>query len=347
MAKRPLASGPDSNNEVKADRQRLAVKLLREAGGGGLTREDLAKDLNCSTRQVDRTMLVLTTAGAQLDKQRHARDGVSLVRIVLKKGPEWDEFITPRALTALRIAMMALEQVGTEVWAEHLEAFEHLSGSQLSSRDRIIFNSLVRRVRMNGTVADPVLLDPEVLAAVLTALGAPGGPQQLELTYTPPGHPTWTRAVCPFCLTHDAFSGGAFLLVWDQAKHRAVHLRLNRIEQAKALKEPAVIADEQPLEHAARYQIGGWVDPGEPFEVEALVTGRTWPTALLEAPPALPDIQVSPEGKAARVRFLATEPFGPARWLLQFGPDAKVLRPDAVRDVVRQRLKDALAHYEA
>ena len=210
MAKRPLSPGPNSNNEVNADRQRLAVRLLREAGENGLTRENLSKDLNCSTRQVDRTMLVLATAGAELDKQRYTRDGVSLVRIVMKKGPKWDEFITPKALTALRIAMMALEQVGTEVWAEHLEAFEQLTGPNLSTRDRIIFNSLVTRVRMNGTVTDPVTLDPDVLAAVLTALGAPGGPLQLELTYTPPGREPWTRAVCPFCLTHDAFSGGAF-----------------------------------------------------------------------------------------------------------------------------------------
>jgi predicted DNA-binding transcriptional regulator YafY len=346
MAKRPVSNGPNSNHEVNADRQRLAVKLLREAGESGLTRENLAKDLNCSTRQVDRTMLVLSAAGAVLDKQRYARDGVSLVRIVLKKGPEWDEFITPRAMTALRIAMMALEQVGTEVWAEHLEAFERLTGPQLSTRDRIIFNSLVHRVRMNGTVNDPMILDPDVLAAVLTALGAPGGPLQLELTYTPPGRATWTRAVCPYCLTHDAFSGGAFLLVWDQAKHRAVHLRLNRIKQAKTLKAPAIIADEKPLEHAARYQIGGWVESGAPFEVEVLVTGRTWPTALLEAPPALPEILVNPNGKGARVRFLATEPYGPARWVLQFGPDAEVLHPEAVRDMVRQRLKEALAIYE-
>jgi len=347
MAKRPAPIGPQSNNEVNTDRQRLAVRLLREAGESGLTRENLAKDLNCSPRQVDRTMLALITAGADLNKQRYARDGVSLVRIVMKKGPKWDEFITPKALTALRIAMMALEQVGTEVWAEHLEAFERLTGPQLSSRDRIIFNSLVHRVRMNGTVTDPVTLDADVLAAVLTALGAPGGPTQLELTYSPPGRASWTRVVCPYCLTHDAFSGGAFLLVWDKDKQRAIHLRLNRIESAKTLKLPAFIADEKPLEHAARYQIGGWVEAEAPFQVEVLVTGRTWPTALLEAPPGLPEVAVFPDGKAARVRFLATEPYAPARWILQFGSDAKVLGPDSVKDVVRKRLKEALDLYPA
>ena len=347
MPRTKAPAGPESNNQVNAERQRLAVRLLREAGEGGLTREALGKDLNCSTRQVDRTMVELAAAGADLDRQRFTRDGVSLVRIILKQGPAWDETVTPRAMVALRIAMMALEQVGTEVWADHLRAFEEVTGPHLSTRDRIMFESLVSRVTMNGTVSDPQTYDPDILAAVLTALGAPGGPCQLELTYAPPGRAAWTRSVCPYCLTHDAFSGGAFLLVWDSEKRRAVHLRLNRIDQAKALRKLAIIVDPKPLEHAARYQIGGWVEPTPPYEVEVLVTGRTWPTSLLESPPALPFAASTKDGKNVRVKFMATEPFGPARWILQFGSDAQVLRPDAVREVVRKRLKDALDQYPA
>jgi hypothetical protein len=135
--------GPETHNQVNADRQRLAVRLLREAGESGLTRETLAKDLNCSTRQVDRTMVELASAGADLDRQRFTRDGVSLVRIILSQGPTWDEAVTPRAMVALRIAMMALEQVGTEVWADHLKSFEEVTGPHLSTRDRIMFESLV------------------------------------------------------------------------------------------------------------------------------------------------------------------------------------------------------------
>jgi predicted DNA-binding transcriptional regulator YafY len=134
-------------------------------------------------------------------------------------------------------------------------------------------------------------------------------------------------------------------LVWDIEKHRAIHLRLNRIEHAKALRFPAVIPDERPLEHAARYQIGGWFAPDPPFAVEVRVTGTNWPKALLEAPPALPDIAVYAEGRDVRVRFMATEPYAPSRWILQFGPDAQVLAPDALRDVVKERLSEALAKY--
>ncbi len=345
MAKRSLPAGPDTQHQVNADRLRLAVRLLREAGARGTTREELAKGLNVSTRQVDRTIKVLIDDGAEVERQRQTHDGASIVHITLRKGPKWDESISPRALTALRIAMMALEQVGTDIWAEHLEAFERLTGPQLTTRDRIIFNSLVTRVRMNGTVTDPQLMDQDVLAAVLSALGAPNGPLQLELTYTPPGRPTWTRAVSPYCLTHDAFSGGAFLLVWDIEKRRAIHLRLNRIDHAKALRSPAVIPNERPLEHAARYQIGGWFAPDPPFAVEVKVTGTNWAKALLEAPPALPDIAVFIEGKDVRVRFMATEPYAPARWILQFGPDAQVLEPKSLRDVVKDRLTQSLAKY--
>lgn len=346
MPKRPQPVGPDTQSQVNADRLRSAVKLLREAGEKGITRQDLAKGLKASTRLVDRTIFLLVSDGAEIQKQRHTRDGASFVHLSLKKGPKWDEAVSPRALTALKIAMLALEQVGTEIWADHLDAFERLASPQLTSRDRIIFNSLATRVRMNGTVTDPQIMDPDVLAAVLMALGSPNGPLQLELTYTPPGRASWSRAVCPYCLTHDAFSGGAFLLVWDSEKRRAVHLRLNRIDHAKVLRVPAVIPNEAPLEHAARYQIGGWVESDPPFEVEVRVTGRTWPKALLESPPALPEIAVFTEGKDVKVRFHATEPYAPARWILQFGPDAEVLKPESVRNVVRMRLSEALSQYE-
>jgi predicted DNA-binding transcriptional regulator YafY len=99
------------------------------------------------------------------------------------------------------------------------------------------------------------------------------------------------------------------------------------------------------LKHAAAYQIGGWFEAAPPFPVVVRVKGRTWPQALLESPPALPEVSVDQEETTVQVQFLATEPYAPARWALQFGGDAEVLEPPAVRDLVRQRLVDALAQY--
>lgn len=79
------------------------------------------------------------------------------------------------------------------------------------------------------------------------------------------------------------------------------------------------------------------------FEAEVRVNGRAWPNALLESPPALPEIAVFAEGKDVKVRFRATESHAAARWILQFGPDAEVLKLESVRNVVRMRLSEAFS----
>jgi len=336
---------PDSDRQASAEALRSAVRLFREAGSQGLTRDSLAKALRKSTRHANRVLRLLMDQGATFEKERQNRSGVSIIVHRMVAGPAWDEAISPQALTALKVAVDALDQVGTEIWTDHLKTVESLVGHQLTTRDRILFQSLSERVKARGTITDPQTLDPHVLREVLQALGAPNGPVQLELTYAPPGRPSWSQAVFPYTLTHDAFGGGAFLLVWDPAKKRAIHLRLNRIEQAKALRVPAIFLDEAPLQHAEHFQIGGWFERTPAFPVLVKVTGRAWAQALLESPPALPDISVEDVGEGVLIRFLATEPYAPARWILQFGGDAKVIKPALVQDTVKQRLQEALALY--
>lgn len=347
MTARALA--PRTGKLVNTDTLREAVRLLREAGDGGITRTQLAEGLGGCLRTVDRALRLLKDQGARLEALGAGPDGGGHRHLVLRRGPTWDESLTPQARTALRIALMALEQVGTEVWADHLDALERLADPHLSSRDRAIFATLSARVRVHGTVDDPARLPEDVLAPVLLALGHPGGPRQLELTYTPLGKPAWTRVVHPYVLTHDAFSGGAFLLVSDPDRPAPHHLRLSRIEAAKALSRPARFPDEAAMERAARYQIGGWVADRDPFPVTVDVCGASWCQALREAPPALPDVLVTRRREGGhdgvRVTFQATEPHAPARWILQFGPDAVVVGPEAVRTLVAKRLQEGAARY--
>ena len=42
-------------------------------------------------------------------------------------------------------------------------------------------------------------------------------------------------------------------------------------------------------------QIGGWFSPGTPFRIQVRVGGTKWPQALLDAPPALPEVAVRKE----------------------------------------------------
>jgi len=155
------------------------------------------------------------------------------------------------------------------------------------------------------------------------------------------------RTVVPYALTHDLFSGGCFLLVWDLARKCPIHLRFNRINAIKVGPRPGRIPDPALLERTAQYQVGGWASPDQPFEVVARIHGPHWVQAFKEAPPVLPDFSAerTPDGQSTLVRFMANHEYGARRWLLQFGASADVLAPDWLRDHVRAELSAALARY--
>jgi len=186
-----------------------------------------------------------------------------------------------------------------------------------------------------------------MLTQVLLALGHPEGPRELELTYKAASTGrTSARTVVPFTLTHDVFSGGAFLLAWDPAKQEPRHFRLARIEEARALPRRGFIPDKGPLERARELQIGGWFSLAEPLSIQVRVGGSNWPQALLDAPPALPGVTVRKEkGGTVLLDFKATELSGPTRLILQFGADAEVLEPKALRSHLAGTLKAMSARY--
>jgi predicted DNA-binding transcriptional regulator YafY len=265
----------------------------------------------------------------------------------LEKAPDWDSRITPHARMALEVALMALEGTATELWFDHLEGLRTLADSHLSTRDREIFRALQAHICVRGGADDQQALDTKMLTQVLLALGHPEGPRELELTYKAASTGrTSARTVVPFTLTHDVFSGGAFLLAWDPAKQEPRHFRLARIEEAKALSKRGLIPDKGPMEQARDLQIGGWFSPGAPFRVSVRVRGTNWPQALQDAPPALPGVTVRKEkGGTVLLSFQVTELSGPTRFILQFGVDAEVLEPKALRDHLVKTLKTMTANY--
>ena len=53
------------------------------------------------------------------------------------------------------LATLVLEQVGPEVWSNLFRTFEQFAGPRMSTRDRIVFQTLAKRVQVTGTVDDP------------------------------------------------------------------------------------------------------------------------------------------------------------------------------------------------
>ncbi|HQL48213.1 MAG TPA: WYL domain-containing protein [Holophaga sp.] len=330
---------------VDAERLRETLHHLREAGEKGITKAQLARKLGgVATRTVDRALGLLEAQGARILRSRAGRPPVLVFQ--LAKGPAWDEHVTPEARLALRLAALTLGQSGTLLWQEKLEALERLASAHMSTRDRALFDTLQQAVRVQGGVEDPIE-GPEVLEPILRALEAD---KALELDYQAPGRSAGkVRTVAPHALTHDLYSGGAFLLVWDFARRKPLHLRLARIGKAKVVALPAPLPKEAPamLARAATYQVGGWTSEDLPFEVVVRIDGAHWVQALKEAPPALPDfeVRIAPGADTLEARFKATHPAGASRWILQFGEAAEVLAPEWLRDDLRKRLEAALRAY--
>jgi predicted DNA-binding transcriptional regulator YafY len=339
MAARSL-SAPDSQGLVDPSRLRMVVTLLREAGPTGLQRDQLARKLEVSLRTVDRALRLLEEQGARLERVRAGRP--ALLHLVLHKGPTWDEHVSSQARLALRVAGLSLAQSGTLVWQDQMETLEQLASDHMSNRDRRLFEGLKRAVRVQGGVDDPIE-EPAILGPILDGLE---GRRELEIAYLPAGATTPSQLrVVPFTLTHDLFSGGAFLLVWQPENRRPLHLRFNRIQSVKVTGRTGALPEDL-MNRAARFQIGGWTSGDAPFEVELLVRDAHWAQAFKEAPPALPDFTCDEEpGGGARVRFKATHDNGAIRWILQLGAAAEVIAPERVREAVVSQLREALARY--
>lgn len=347
VSRKPLASPrPDGGHLVKPERLQIVLEAIREAGEKGITKASLARKLGGSAmRTVDRAITLLEDQGARFGKAREGRPAV--IHFTFEKGPDWDSRITPHARMALEVALMALEGTATELWYDQLEGLRALADSHLSNRDRDLFRALQEHVCVRGGADDQQALDTKMLTQVLLALGHPEGPRELELSYTAASTGrTSARTVVPFTLTHDVFSGGAFLLAWDQAKQEPRHFRLARIQEARALTRRGLIPDKRPLEQARDLQIGGWFSPAAPFQVQVRVGGSNWPQALQDAPPALPSVAVLREkGGTVLLTFLATDLHGPSRFILQLGADAEVLEPKALRTHLAATLKAMEARY--
>lgn len=337
---------PDGGHLVKPERLQVVLEAIRDAGERGITKEGLVRRLGgVAARTVDRAVQLLEEQGARFGKAREGRP--ALIHFTLEKAPDWDSRITPHARMALEVALMALEGTATELWFDQLEGLRTLADSHLSTRDRDLFRALQEHVCVRGSADDQQALDTKMLTQVLLALGHPEGPRELELTYKAASTGrTSARTVVPFTLTHDVFSGGAFLLAWDPAKQEPRHFRLARIEEAKAQGKRGLIPDKGPLEQARDLQIGGWFTPGPPFRIQVRVGGTNWPQALLDAPPALPEVTVRKEkGGTVMLSFLATDLQGPSRYILQLGADAEALEPKALRTHLAATLKAMAGRY--
>ncbi len=320
---------------VQAEKLRILVDALTEAGARGVTRPGAAATLGVSIRQLDRALKALEEDGAEIQRVGSAQETGK--RLVLAKPPAWHESLTHEALLALRLAAALAEHAGSTRWAEHLQALEAFADKHITERERRMFQRLRGLVHIQGGVDDPIEPEDGVRDQVMLALAGGPGPRELRLEYRAAGEAqSAQRRVVPYRLTHDIFSGGTFLLAWDLDRQAPRQFRLSRIVQAEALARPGHFPEPAVMEAAARYQIGGWIGDRAPFEIKLRVRGVHWVRAMEDAPPALPDFRITPlqDGLEAKVSFKARGLEAPTRWLLQFGDAVSIEGPEALREHV-------------
>ncbi len=348
MPRAPKAPRPDSAHLVATEVLQELLDRIRDVGPRGIPKAQLAEALGKTPRTVDRAIGLLEAQGARFGKTRHRLGGgAPVIHFALEKAPSWDSKVTPHARLALEVALLALEGTGSDAWSSPLQSLRELAEQHLSTRDKQLFEQLREHINVRAAADDAAPLDRDLLLRLFTALGDPAGPREIELEYTAANGRQSTRTVVPYTLTHDVFSGGAFLLAWDPRKAEPRHFRLNRIEAIRLTGRAGLISDRKLMARAREYQIGGWVASEEPFDVTVQVTGDSWPAFLKETPPALPEVRVeAPRGKpGVLLRFKATEFNAPTRFILQFGAAANVLEPKALREHLRDELKRALTAY--
>lgn len=327
---------------------RKGLRLLRNAGETGLSKEDLANGLGdgepVSNKTVERFLKSLRDDGAVISDD--VRDRERRKRFVLEKGPKWDEHVTAEARLAFELACMILNQSGTLLWQEKVDTIQKLLADEnrTTQRDRELFEQLKKSVRVFGGVEDPKE-SSEILEPLLKALR---NNHVVKVSYQAAGKAEpISMEVFPRALTHDLFSGGAYLLVWDPAHHIPKQLRLNRIDGVTHLRRRGAVTHPEMMERALDYQIGSWVSGDEPFEVKVRIRGRHWVQALDDAPPALPEFEAQPskDGQTLTATFKANAKQGVLRWVLQFGRCAEVLEPVWLRDEIKNELKESLKAY--
>ena len=337
---------------VSEESLRQVHAALREAGANGNTRSRLVAKLGISLRTLERALEAMVIDGARIERVSAEIPARRTICLVLAKEPAWADGFSHHARLALQLAELALQQGGSEFWAQYLPAFERLLGPHLTQKDRLLFDQLKDQLNYRGSVGKPQDRDPNVFLNLLDALATKPVPPQLEILY----RRAWDErgawiTVVPYSITHDVLAGSAYLLAWDTRRLSAGHFRIGRIEAVKTNGRYGVLGSDpkSSLERARKFQVGGWFANNDPFEIEVEIHGKNWVKAFLDAPPALPDVKVvevaDGTGSRVRIQFKATELEGPSRWIMQIGPKAKVISPDHLREHLEANFRASVSQY--
>jgi predicted DNA-binding transcriptional regulator YafY len=152
---------------------------------------------------------------------------------------------------------------------------------------------------------------------------------------------TLDRSVDPYRVLN--VRGTWYLVAWDQRRRAVRDFALHRIR--------AVEITGEPFQVAAGFDFGRYM--ADAFRIEK--GGRAANVAIRFSPRQAPWIRERPWHRSARVqqrldggcvlRMKVAVTSELLRWVLQYGPDAEVLKPRSLRDAVAEKLRAAAKVY--
>ena len=125
---------------VSEESLRQVHAALREAGANGNTRSRLVAKLGISLRTLERALEAMVIDGARIERVSAEIPARRTICLVLAKEPAWADGFSHHARLALQLAELALQQGGSEFWAQYLPAFERLLAPHLTRKDRLLFD---------------------------------------------------------------------------------------------------------------------------------------------------------------------------------------------------------------
>lgn len=305
---------------MRADRLVSLVLLLRQRGR--LTGEQLARELEVSTRTVLRDIDALSAAGVPVYAERGRHGGFAL-------------------LPGFRTELTGLN---------HDEALALLSagqafglGSALTSAMRKVADALPDAA---SDAASRFLVDPETdLLASRPVTEEPPGPamaeirravlagHRLRIHYAATGHEPQWRTVDPIGLVTVRDRG--YLLATRDGADRTY--RLSRVRAAEKLPEPARRPSEVDLDQVWKERCARFLADGH-----LTVLVRVHPRRREELLSTAVAVRAT-ESEELEVTY---QDLWHAEWALwQLGTDAEALAPESVRTALRDRAAAIAAHY--
>jgi len=160
---------------VSEESLRQVHAALREAGANGITRSRLVAKLGISLRTLERALEAMVIDGARIERVSAEVPARRTICLVLAKEPAWADGFSHHARLALQLAELALQQGGSEFWAQYLPAFALGSHRVVITQIKEKFGGLrVYTTHSSEGVSSLIMIAEEAASGTCEGCGAPG-----------------------------------------------------------------------------------------------------------------------------------------------------------------------------